>query len=177
MLRIETARPDDFSAVCRFYDVVCAAQATEPCGPDWHYGVYPSEADLAEHIGAGELVLGRCGDEIAAAMVVVPHEDPEYIDVSWAMRQEPIHVLHLLAVHPAFRGQGHAKAMLRYLLDSGREHGAKAVHLDVVKGNFSAEELYRSLGFGFVEERGVWYEDTGDLTVRLYEYLIVPSGD
>lgn len=39
----------------------------------------------------------------------------------------------------------------------------------MLKGNVPAEKLYVKNGFDFVEEREVWYEDTGDLIAHLYE--------
>ena len=54
---------------------------------------------------------------LLAAMVIVGRDDPIYRDVAWEIREEPIHVLHLLAVHPDFRGSGLAQAMLSFLLE------------------------------------------------------------
>ena len=93
-----------------------------------------------------------------------------YREVAWTVREEPIAVLHLFAVGGSFRGLGLGKEALRLLLDGERERGTRAVHLDVVRGNLPAEELYRRIGFRHVEDREIWYEDTGDLSVALYEY-------
>ena len=41
--------------------------------------------------------------------------------------------------------------------------------LDVVTGNLPAERLYQKHSFLFCEERKVYYEDTGEICVRLYE--------
>lgn len=172
MWELNTAQPEERETVCRFYEEVCAAQAGDPGGPNWHYGVYPCREDLEEHIEAGALRLMRVGGEPAAAMVVRTGEDPIYREAPWTVTEEPIHVLHLFAVHPAFRGLGLAKTMLRILLERAANEGVKAVHLDVVKGNVPAERLYQTVGFRFVEECAVWYEDTGDCTVRLYEYVV-----
>ena len=171
MCELKTAGLDELEMVCRFYEEVCAAQAGDPGGPDWHYGVYPCREDLEEHIAAGALWLVRVEGVPAAAMVVRTGEDPIYREVPWTVTEEPIRVLHLLAVHPSFRGRGLAKAMLRLLLERAAAEGVKAVHLDVIKGNAAAERLYRAMDFRFVEERTVWYADTGDNTVRLYEYV------
>ena len=172
---IVPAAESDRERVHRFYEEICERLAGESYGPGWHYGVYPSDEDLDGHIRAGELFCCLDGDRIAAAMVVAGQDDPIYRDVPWQVREEPIHVLHLLTVHPDFRGSGVSRAMLSFLRERAKSLGANAVHLDVVTGNLPAEKLYRSAGFHFVEEREVWYPDTGDIRVALYEYPISNS--
>ena len=169
---IEIALTEDWEAVCRFYEEVCTFQAAQPYGPRWQYGIYPAQEDLMGRIQRRELLLGRSGGRIAATMVMARGEDPNYRDVPWSLTAEPerVCVLHLLAVHPDFRGQHLSKRMLEELFRRGREAGLQAVHLDVILGNPQAEALYQKAGFRFAAEKAVWYPDTGDIAVRLYEY-------
>ena len=169
MLDVVVALPEDREAACRFYAEVCAFQARQVYGPRWQYGVYPADADLDRRIAAGELLLGFLGGRVAAAMVMARGEDPIYRDVPWgfAAAEDQVCVLHLLAVHPDFRGRHLAETMLDELIRRGRAEGLAAVHLDVILGNPPAEQLYRKKGFRFA---AVWYPDTGDVVVRLYEY-------
>lgn len=169
MEKLEYAREKDWEAVCRFYEAVCAFQETQAYGPVWHYGFYPAPAELLSHIINGELLLLRRGEEIAAAMVVLGHEDEMYREIPWTIRREPLWVLHLFAVHEAFRGQGIGRKALKLLADLAADAGVNAIHLDVVKGNLPAEKLYRETGYRRVDEQDVYYEDTGDLRVALYE--------
>ena len=62
--------------------------------------------------------------------------------------------------------------MLDWLIALAKTTGITVLRLDVVKGNLPAEKLYQAHGFRFVEEREVYYEDTGNITVRLYELVI-----
>ena len=62
---------------------------------------------------------------IAAAMVVLGHEDEIYREVPWAVREEPIAVLHLFAVGERFRGLGVGKAALRRLLEDEQARGTR----------------------------------------------------
>ena len=172
---IAAATEREREAIHGFYEEVCRRLEGEDYGPGWHYGIYPADEDLDVHIRAGEMFCARAEERLAAAMVIVGRDDPIYRDVAWEIREEPIHVLHLLAVHPDFRGSGLAQAMLSFLLERARRMGAKSIHLDVVTGNLPAEKLYRSTGFHFVEEREVWYPDTGAIRVALYEYPLVNS--
>ena len=162
---------DDFPALLRFYERVCSAQERDEYSPQWHYGVYPAPEDLISHINAGEVLLAESGTEIAAACVLVFGDDPIYRLVSWPTDSAPeeICTLHLFAVHPACRRQGVSAALLEHAIICAKNDGRRVLRLDVVKGNLPAEKLYQSKGFDFVQERKVFYEDTGELLVRLYE--------
>ena len=50
--------------------------------------------------------------------------------------------------------------------------GMKAVRLDVLKGNLPAEKLYEGEGFTYVDTVKLFYEDTGRVDFKMYEYLI-----
>lgn len=170
--RIRPAAIDELQAVYQFYAEVCAAQASDEYGPGWHIDLYPSREDLREYMEKQELLLGFSGDRIASALVLTGREDELYADVAWAVpaADDEVSVLHLFAVHPDFRGKGVSTAMIGAMLETAAKQGKKAIHLDVVKGNLPAEKLYRKMGFRFACELPVWYVDTGDIVVRLYEY-------
>lgn len=163
---------EDLPRVCRFYRAVCDKQTTDRYTPCWHYGIYPSEEELRGHILRREQLLGLEGGALAAAIVLLSHEDEEYRDAPWRY-PEPMNrvcVWHLFAVSPLFRGRHNGRDMLLRVLQLCHQRGFQAVHLDVTKGNDAAERLYTRLGFRFVEERDVFYEDTGMLAVRLFEF-------
>ena len=94
-----------------------------------------------------------------------------YADAAWLSdyRGEDAAVIHLFAVHPSHRREEISDRMLSYLIAFARGAGKRALRLDVVVGNMPAERLYRKHGFLFVEERQVYYEDTGEILVRLFE--------
>ena len=112
MCGIAAVKESEREAIHGFYEEVCRRLEGEDYGPAWHYGIYPADEDLDAHIRAGEMFCARAEERIAAAMVIAGQDDPIYRDVVWEIREEPIHVLHLLAVHPDFRGSGLARAML-----------------------------------------------------------------
>ena len=172
--KLRKAKNEDLPALWRFYEEVCAVQSGSPFSPSWHIGIYPAKEDLEERIQSEELYLLPAGDRIAAAAVLAAGEDPIYVEVKWpaAYNAEEICALHLFAVHPAFRRSGVSGTVLEGLLGSAKESGFRALHLDVVKGNLPAEKLYLRHGFRFIEERPVYYEDTGEIRVRLYERIL-----
>lgn len=174
LVDMRKATTEDSDAVLRFYETVCGAQVENEYSPLWHYGIYPAPEDLLGHIEAGELLVGMVGAEVAAACVLLFDDDPLYRDVSWAVAAAPdeISVLHLFAVDPAHRRHGVSNAMLESVIAYARACGKCIMRLDVVKGNLPAERLYQKHGFRIVQERTVFYEDTGELMVRLYELVI-----
>lgn len=171
---IRKAGQEELAQLLRFYESVCEAHALSPYSPSWHFGVYPAEEDLLEHLNAGEFMLLLREERIAAGAVLTAGEDPIYADVSWptGCPAEEVCVLHLFAVHPDFRRQGISGRMLEALAAQANAEGKRVMRLDVVTGNLPAERLYLRHGFCFVEEREVFYPDTGNISVRLFERIL-----
>lgn len=66
------------------------------------------------------------------------------------------HLLNL-CVHPDFRGQGHARALLHHVLDEARLAGARTFLLEVRVSNAAAIGLYHSLDFNEIATRPDYY--------------------
>jgi ribosomal-protein-alanine N-acetyltransferase len=82
---------------------------------------------------------------------------------------DEIHVLDI-AVHPAHRRQGIARALMDRLFAYARERGVRLVLLEVRRSNVAAIGLYQSLGFSIENERKRYYangEDALEMAVRL----------
>jgi len=67
-----------------------------------------------------------------------------------------------LAVHPDYRRQGVADALMRHVLRELGAAGIGRVELMVRTGNTAGAQLYRSLGFRRVRLAPGYYEDGGD---------------
>ncbi|MBQ4253759.1 MAG: GNAT family N-acetyltransferase [Erysipelotrichaceae bacterium] len=166
------ARSEDYTALCRFYDEVIDQQENDLYTPMWTKGIYPAESDIAFHLENGHFLLLTENGEIAAAAALDLSEDKMYRDFSWPSGIDPsqVAVIHLLAVNPSYRRRHLGHEILEYCLAEAA--GCRqAVHLDVMPGNLSAERLYLSAGFVFAGEKTVFYPDTGEVTVRLFEYV------
>ena len=174
VLAIENAKQGELEELWRFYEEVCAAQEGSAFSPGWHIGIYPNREELSERIAAGEMLLVRCEGRVAAAAVLSGRDEQTYDGAAWLHEAEAaeVCVLHLFAVHPDFRGKGVSDAALEALIRRASLLGRRLLRLDVVKGNLPAERLYQKHGFAFCEEREVWYEDTGEITVHLYERVL-----
>ncbi len=166
------AGAEDYAALCRFYDEVIEQQKNDLYTPMWTRGVYPAESDIDFHLKEGNFLLILEEGIIAAAAALSLEEDEMYRDFSWPSGTDPsqVAVIHLLAVNPSCRRRHLGQKILQYCLEEAAGC-RKAVHLDVMPGNLSAERLYLSAGFVFAGEKTVFYPDTGEVSVRLFEYV------
>ncbi len=82
-----------------------------------------------------------------------------YASVSFVLDRGQINTV---AVDPAFRRRGLAKALLTELISCARQRGAAALELEVRAGNAAALGLYRSLGFVQVGRRKKYYRDPAE---------------
>lgn len=63
-----------------------------------------------------------------------------------------------LAVDPAYRRQGVARALVAALVDALRQEGSRSITLEVRESNLPAGKLYEGLGFTQVGLRRGYYE-------------------
>lgn len=96
------------------------------------------------------------------ARCVVMRTDGEVVGYLclWEIGHE-IHITNL-AVHPRFRRQGIARALLGATLEEARRTGVEQAFLEVRPTNSEARALYESLGFQVIGRRKGYYFDTGE---------------
>lgn len=171
-MKIGQAAADQYEEVRSFYHSLI--DEMEERYVAWEKDVYPSPELLKGAIGKGELYIGTVDDEIAAAMVFNSECDENYSKVHWQTEAEPseVMVIHALGVHPRFMKRGYGCEMVEKAIETAKEKGAAAIRLDVLEGNIPAEKLYVSMGFRFIEEISMYYEDTGLARFRLFEYVL-----
>ena len=173
-MQIRKATPDKLDEVCQFYQTICAQQQDDAYGADWHWGVYPGRALLADRIKRAMVVEGIVDSRVTSIGVLTAGEDPNYRQVKWSVpaKDEQIVILHLFAVDQAFRGRGIAKQMLQGLFQFAKKRGYAVMHLDVMKENVPAERTYVKSGFRFAGEVVIHYDDIGDTTAQMYERVL-----
>ena len=71
----------------------------------WHWGRYPTEEMIRADIEKGDLYYMREGELMAAAVVFMVGQEPEYDSLSWTWGVKP-GIFHRLAVHPSLQGAG-----------------------------------------------------------------------
>ena len=87
--------------------------------------------------------------------------------IYWVVAEE-MHLLNL-AVHPAYRRRGIARALLTAALERSRGQGATVAWLEVRPSNTAALALYQSFGFEEIGVRSGYYSDNGE-DALLYAY-------
>ena len=70
--------------------------------------------------------------------------------------------IHNVAVHPRYRRQGVARAMLGDVIESATKRGFRRMTLEVRRSNDAAQTLYHSLGFEVCGLRKGYYSDNGE---------------
>jgi ribosomal protein S18 acetylase RimI-like enzyme len=112
-------------------------------GGDSHF-LLAAVADVLGRLGDGsEAVLDEDGPRVRVARVVDGVEVGSgrgAVDEDWV-------AVHALAVDPAYRRRGHARALLAALLRWGAARGGAVVWLHVETDNAAASALYDDLGF------------------------------
>jgi len=83
----------------------------------------------------------------------------------WLVADE-LHLLNV-AVHPDFRKQGHASALVHHVLATAHQAKARVVMLEVRVSNHAARALYQKLGFRQVGTRPKYYADNGEDAVLM----------
>lgn len=82
------------------------------------------------------------------------------IAVLWIIIDE-VHV-GTIAVHPDYRQRGIGNQMLEYALGNAMDEGAQRAWLEVRRGNTPALELYKKMGFEWIDTRKKYYQDNGE---------------
>ena len=106
------------------------------------------------------------------ACVILNSECNEgYNGCSWSIDCDFSEILipHALAVNPELQGKGIGKIVVRNILDIAKSEHKKAIRLDVLGACKSAEHLYMSCGFHFVEAKNMYYEDTRWTEYKMFE--------
>ena len=93
-------------------------------------------------------------------------------DAPWQIDSDEVIVLHVLAVHPDHRGKGLARRLVENVIEQERKAGKKALRLDVIENNITAEKLYQKLGFQYVQTKTLYYDVVGEMTFKLYELVL-----
>ena len=112
----------------------------------WRWGWYPNEELIRENIDKGILYYMRVDNKLAAAVMVMTGQDPEYEPLAWSCGIRP-GVFHLLAVNPAMQGGGLGGVVLDDVMQILRRCGCDCVRCDTSVMNSHAVSLYKKLGF------------------------------
>ncbi|MEY8442364.1 GNAT family N-acetyltransferase [Lactobacillaceae bacterium 24-114] len=170
--QIKIAEINDLPGVISLYKAICDHQSQDQYGANWTWGEYPSEESLTENIQKKQLVIGLQDGKVIAGGVVTIGEDYPQVDWPTPATENEIGVLHLLGVHPDYRGTGISSQIVGAVQNHAKKLGLKVLHLDVLANNVPAEKLYQKNGFKLVKSLTLHFDDIGDQLAKVMEYSI-----
>ena len=166
------AEKEDFDKIKSLYWTLIDQEQDEPSFPHWKKGIHPSDEMIQDSVGMGQLYVLADGDEIAACVIANDEKVDGYSDAPWQIDSNEVIVLHVLAVHPNHRGKGLARRLVENVIEQERKAGKKALRLDVIENNTTAEKLYQKLGFRYIQTKTLYYDVVGKMTFKLYELVL-----
>ena len=166
------AEKEDFDKVRSLYWTLIDREQDDPSFPHWKKGIHPSDEIIQDSIDKEELYVLADSDEIAACVIANGEKVDGYSDAPWQIDSDEIIVLHVLAVHPDYRGRGLALRLVENVIELERKAGKKALRLDVIENNTTAEKLYQKLGFQYIQTKTLYYDVVGEMTFKLYELVL-----
>ncbi len=105
--------------------------------------------------------VARCNGEIVG-----------YVGM-WVILDEA-HITNI-AVHPDFRRKGIGRRLLKAMFEEAKTYGGTRMTLEVRVSNYSAQTLYRELGF---VDRGIrkgYYSDTNEDAIIMWKDSLGPT--
>jgi ribosomal protein S18 acetylase RimI-like enzyme len=107
---------------------------------------YPNEAVFQRDIDLKQLWVAEVGSSIAGVAAITMDQEPDYTQVGWNLN-EPSIVVHRLAVDPAFRGAGVARALMQTAEEVAVERGVTVLRVDTNTQNEATQRLFPKLGY------------------------------
>lgn len=144
---IRLARPSDIEGIASM--IAAAVELMRAEGSDQWDDSYPARADFLGDIGSGQLYVDEAedGEPAVRAVACLNREQPaEYGTVRWSREGEAL-VIHRLAVHPACRGQGLAKALFALAEREARSRGIPCIRSDTYSLNGKMNALFAAMGY------------------------------
>lgn len=115
---------------------------------------YPNASVFGDDIARSQLWVADIDGRIAGVAAITTDQEPSYADVGWDIT-EPAIVTHRLAVDPAFRGKGVAKALLQQADEVAKQRGIMLLRIDTNTQNQATQRLFPALGYVFAGEIGL----------------------
>lgn len=170
----EKAKENDFELIKRFYWDLIDDIRSENDKIGWKKGIYPTDDFLRASIANGEPYKLTDNDDICACVVLNSLSNEGYTDVKWRLDfgDNDVLIPHALAVTPRKQGRGTGTMLVNEMIRAARAENKKAIRLDILVTNTSAERLYTKCGFRFVEAKQFFYEDTGLTEYKMFELAL-----
>jgi ribosomal protein S18 acetylase RimI-like enzyme len=113
---------------------------------------YPTLQLVEKDIAAGGMYSIYQDSILVGAIVMDEKQSPQYETVNWQLSQEPILVIHRLAINPSLQGNGLGKEAMEKAHEFATQKGYKNIRLDAYKRNEGLLNFYTKLGYQAVGE-------------------------
>ena len=166
------AEKEDSYKIRSLYWNLIDQEQNDPSFPHWKKGIHPSDEMIQNSIDREELYVLSDDEEITACVITNAEKVDGYSDAPWQIDSDEVIVLHVLAIHPDHRGKGLARKLVENVIEQERKVGKKALRLDVIENNTTAEKLYQKLGFQYIQTKTLYYDVVGEMMFKLYELVL-----
>ena len=173
-MRIIKANYKHYNELVEFYNDVVEYLSLNKDYPGWTHCEYPFDKNIIDGINNETLYIGIHEHKIVCALIVNHDYALQYHNVYFniALNTKNAYILHTLAVHPEYYGQGFAKEMLEFVIEQARNNNILHICLDVFEDNIPARRLYESYGFKYIDKVSMGFEGLGLNYFCLYEKCI-----
>ena len=118
---------------------------------------YPSLDLIKKDISDNKMHTARENNEIVGVIVMDTSQSSQYENIKWKYNENPILVVHRLAVHPAHQNRGLGKKLMLFSEEYAQKTGFKSIRLDAYKGNKSLQKFYVNQDYSIVGEIDLEY--------------------
>ena len=149
MIEIRKAQTGDAAGILEMYEAIIDDTEGKAATPRWEKGVYPNLRYIEQAIANGELIVALDGGKPVGGVIRNHEAAAGYERVKWGVEasRSEVYVIHTLGVSPDFQHKGVASKLAEAVEEDAREHGVKAIRLDVIDGNYPSVMLFEKLGY------------------------------
>lgn len=130
---------------------------------------YPNLEVINNDIHNKDLYVIKNEKDCLGIIVINEEQSPEYKDINWKDHSEKVLVIHRLAVHPKYQGQGIARKLMDFAESYAGENGYMSIRLDCYSGNPRLNKVYLKRGY---ESRGQVYFPMREMPFNCYEKIL-----
>ena len=135
----------------------------------WNY-TYPIKKDLLRDINRKESYKLVVDQSIAGTVCINEEQDEQYQNITWVYHGK-ILVIHRVAVHPKFYGNGFGKELCAFAIQYAKHHNYDAIRLDAYSGNPFSNRVYERLGF--IKAEGFCYFHGSKIPFNCWEFKVI----
>jgi ribosomal protein S18 acetylase RimI-like enzyme len=149
-MHFQPTQPSEATAIYNILDA-CRTDMLNRGIQQWDE-TYPTLGMVEKDIATGGMYSIFKNHSLIGAIVMDEKQSPKYEMVDWNLKEEPILVIHRLAINPDLQGKGLGKSAMELAHQFAAENNYKTIRLDAYKGNVALINFYSKLGYQAVGE-------------------------